>query len=67
MKELTINGGKELIFGGCSLRIKCGKDCFGGTSYFGYKDGRQYTDGYDYLPDLIEDYPEFEGFEDTCN
>lgn len=39
--------------------IKYLKDCFGGHSYFGYKYGEQYTDGYDSKYELIEDNPEF--------
>lgn len=41
------------------LVIKKQRDCFGGTSFFGYVDGEQYTEGYDSKSDLIEDYPEF--------
>lgn len=39
--------------------IKYLKDCFGSHSYFGYKYGEQYTDGYDSKYELIEDNPEF--------
>lgn len=35
------------------------KDCWGSNSYFGFKDGRQYTEGYDTIDDLVEQYEEF--------
>ena len=41
------------------LEIKFLQDCFGGHSFFGYKDGKQYTDGYSAIIDLLDDYPEF--------
>ena len=41
------------------LEIKTCKDCWGCTVYYGYKDGKQYTDFYDCKEELIEDYPEF--------
>lgn len=41
------------------LLIKKSRDCFGGTSYFGYLNGQQYTEGYYSKSELIEDYPEF--------
>lgn len=45
------------------LTVKFLKDCWGSHSYFGYKNGIQYTDGCDSLEELIEDYPEFQGVE----
>ena len=41
------------------LEIKMLKDCWGSNSYFGFKDGRQYTEGYDTIEELLEQYEEF--------
>lgn len=41
------------------LEIKKLKDCWGCECYFGYKDGKQYTDSYDCVSDLKEQYPIF--------
>ena len=41
------------------LEIKMLKDCWGSYSYFGFKDGRQYTGGYDTIEELVEQYEEF--------
>ena len=41
------------------LEIKELKDCWGSYSYFGYKDNKQYTEGYDTIEDLKEQYEEF--------
>ena len=41
------------------MEIKKLKDCWGGSSYFGYVDGEQYTDGYDTIEDLNEEYEQF--------
>lgn len=43
------------------LEIKLLKDCWGSYSFFGYKDGRQYTEAYDTIEELIEDNNEFKG------
>lgn len=43
------------------LEVKLVLDCFKTVSYFGYKDGQQFTEGYDSLRDLVDDYPEFLG------
>lgn len=40
--------------------IKLLKDCWESHSYFGFKDGNQYTDGYDSVAELLEDYPAFD-------
>ncbi|WP_368263516.1 hypothetical protein [Clostridium disporicum] len=45
------------------LSIKLLKDCWGSHSYFGYKNGTQYTDGFNSLEELIENYPEFKDVE----
>lgn len=37
------------------LEIKLLKDCWGSYSFFGYKDGRQLTEAYDTIEELIED------------
>jgi len=41
------------------LEIKLLKDCWGSYSFFGYKDGQQYTEAYDTITDLIEGNEEF--------
>lgn len=40
-------------------KIIKGMDCWGTVSYFGYKDGKQYTEDHWSVSDLIEHYPEF--------
>ena len=47
------------------LEIKLLKDCWGSTSYFGFKDGNQYTEGYDTIEELQEQYLEFQEFQDN--
>ena len=47
------------------LEIKLLKDCWGSTSYFGFKDGKQYTEGYDTIEELKEQYLEFQEFQDN--
>lgn len=43
----------------CKMQIKELNDCWGDSSYFGYMDNKQYTEGY-YSPcELIEDNPQF--------
>ena len=44
---------------GDKLEIKELKDCWGSTSYFGYKDGKQYTDACDTMEELKENYDIF--------
>ena len=39
--------------------IRFCKDCLGCHSYFGFKNDKQYTEAYDSLLELFEDYPEF--------
>ena len=41
------------------LEIKELKDCWGSTSYFGYKDGKQYPEAYDTIEEIKEQYEEF--------
>ena len=41
------------------LEIKELKDCWGSYSYFGFKDGKQYTEGFDTIEELKENYEEF--------
>lgn len=41
------------------LEIKQSRDCWGCNSWFGYKDGKQYTDFFDTVSDLKEAYPIF--------
>lgn len=41
------------------LEIKLLKDCWGTYSYFGYKDNKQYTEAYDTIAELKEQYLEF--------
>lgn len=41
------------------LEIIKGIDCWGSISYFGYKNGKQYTEDHWSVSDLIEQYPEF--------
>lgn len=41
------------------LEIIKGMDCWGSISYFGYKNGKQYTEDHWSITDLIECYPEF--------
>ena len=41
------------------LEIRKEKDCWGCEVYFGYKDGKQYTDYFDVLSELKEQYPIF--------
>ena len=45
------------------LTIKYQPDIYGVKCYWGYKNGRQYTENYEVLQELIEDYPEFQGVE----
>ena len=42
-----------------NLSIVKSKDCMGCISYFGYKDGKQYTEDHWSISDLTEYYPEF--------
>ena len=44
-----------------TLKIIYGKDCWGSTSYFGYKGNDQHTEDYETIEDLKEDYQEFTG------
>ena len=46
------------------LSIKYSSDCWGSHSYFGIADGRQYTEGYDTIEELKEDYPEFKNIKE---
>ena len=46
-----------------SYTIKHQPDIYGVLCYWGYKNGRQYTENYEMLQDLIDDYPQFEGVE----
>ena len=41
------------------LEIRKEKDCWGCEVYFGYKDGKQYTDYFDVVSELKEQYPIF--------
>ena len=41
------------------LEIRKEKDCWGCDVYFGYKDGKQYTDYFDVVSELKEQYPIF--------
>ena len=41
------------------LEIKKVKDCWGNYSFIGYKDGKQYTEAYDTIEELKEQYEEF--------
>lgn len=41
------------------LEIRKEKDCFGGDSYFGYKDGKQYTEDFYTVQELKRAYEEF--------
>ena len=41
------------------LEIRKTKDCWGCEVYFGYKNGKQYTDYFDIVSDLKEQYPIF--------
>ncbi|WP_033056160.1 hypothetical protein, partial [Clostridium botulinum] len=41
------------------LSIQLLKDCWGGYSYFGYKEGKQHTEAYDNITELKEDNTEF--------
>ena len=41
------------------LEIRKEKDCWGCEVYFGYKDGKQYTDYFDAVSELKEQYPIF--------
>ena len=41
------------------LEIRKEKDCLGCDVYFGYKDGKQYTDYFDVVSELKEQYPIF--------
>ena len=41
------------------LEIRKAKDCWGCDVYFGYKDGKQYTDYFDAVSELKEQYPIF--------
>ena len=55
-----INHVRKLNRGGNKMEIKYLVDCWGSYSFFGFKDGKQYTEAYDDLDDLVADYPEFE-------
>ena len=41
------------------IEIKKLRDCWGSESYFGYIDGKLYTEGYDTIEELKESYEEF--------
>lgn len=43
------------------LKINLVKDCWGSYSYVGLKDNRQYTEIFDTIEELKEQYPEYEG------
>ena len=45
------------------LSIKYSRNCWGDRSYFGMVDGKQYTEGYDTIEELKEEYQEFESIE----
>lgn len=45
------------------LNIKKVKDCWGGYSYIGYKDGKQYTECCDSIEEMKEKYDIFKDLE----
>ena len=47
------------------LEIKKVKDCWGSYSFIGYKDGSQYTECYDTIEELQEQYLEFQELQDN--
>lgn len=42
-----------------NLVIKKCTSCWGDEMYFGFVNGRQYTEGYEAIEDLLEDNPQF--------